>query len=219
MAHGQKDGAGRNQLAKVNAKSGTRRRKPKRRPVSDRVSHAKENDEILSKEKTSCVRFDTESGTILYLEESVCAPDFEIECTHCGTLIGFDAEFCPICGAKFEMCDTGIVKIFVGMDFETERDAEIDCPLCGERITPEKGICPFCKERVHDDNPQDSDIKLEPVIHNENVVFMHFDVETGEVSFLQRLARCLGFEQLTVKLDKVTGGDSERKAGRSLSRT
>ena len=181
-------------------------------------TQADEGD-VLSKEDVPCIHFNPESGTISYLENDTRRPDFEVECSKCGTLIGFDTDRCPICGTKFEVVDTGIVGLFAHMEFDNDCAGEMDCPLCGERIVPVNGMCPSCKEMVHEDDPQDPDINVEPVIRNENVVFMHLDVESGEVNYLQRLARRLGFEQLTVKLDGIGRGGFEHETDwKSLSR-
>jgi rubrerythrin len=170
-----------------------------------------DKDEILPKDTISCIHFDAESGTINYLESIISAPDIEMECSNCGTLVGFDAAACPICGTKFETTDTGIVSLFADMDFDNDCSEDINCPLCGERIAPVNGRCPSCHEIVHEENPRDSDVKVEPVIRNENVVFLHLDVETGEVNFLQKLARRLQFERLTVKLDKISSDGFEHE--------
>jgi rubrerythrin len=172
---------------------------------------ALDKEEILSKSMISCVHFDAKSGTINYLESSVGTPDIEMECSNCGTLVDFEADVCPICGTKFETADTGIVSLFADMDFDKDRSREISCPLCGERIEEVNGRCPYCHELLYDDDPKDSAVKVEPVIRNENVVFLHLDVETGEVNFLQKLARRLGFEQMTVKLDRISSGGFDQE--------
>jgi RNA polymerase subunit RPABC4/transcription elongation factor Spt4 len=174
---------------------------------------------VLSNEEFPCMHFNAESGTINCLKTDLKAPDFEFECSHCGTLIGFDTDTCPICGTKFELADTGIVSLFADMEFDKDCTGEIACPLCGEKGVPDQGKCPACKEIIHGDDPKDPDIKVAPVIHNQNVVFMHLDVESGEVNYLQRLARTLGFEQLTVKLDGIGSGRLEHETDwKSLSR-
>jgi hypothetical protein len=178
-----------------------------------------EFDEVFSKSNVPCMHFDTETGIINYLEKDSCAPDVEVECTNCGTLICFDAERCPICGAKFDIADTGLVSLFSGMEFDSDSSGDIECPLCGEKVVLEKGMCPSCSEVVQADNPKDPSRKVEPVIHNENVVFLHLDVSSGNVNYIQRLARKLGFEQLTVKLEGIgkVGFDKETD-WKSLSR-
>jgi RNA polymerase subunit RPABC4/transcription elongation factor Spt4 len=185
--------------------------------VDDEFTVSMENS--ISKGEVPCMHFNAESGTINYLENDTKAPDFEVECSHCGTLIGFDAERCPICGTKFELADTGLVSLFHDMEFDKECTGNIACPLCGERVELNRGRCPSCGETVCEDNPRDPDRNVAPVIHNENVVFLHLDVESGEVNYLQRLARKLGFEQLTVKLDGIGKGGFDREIDwKSLSR-
>ena len=47
---------------------------------------------------------------------------------------------------------------------------------------------------------------------------MHLDVETGELNYLQRLAKRLGFEQMTVHLDGIGQSGGFEKDWKSLSR-
>jgi len=162
-----------------------------------------EFEEVVSRSNVPCIHFNPETGVINYLENDNRAPDIEVECTNCGTLIGFDAERCPICGTKFETADTGLVSLFSGMEFDKDCSGEFECPLCGEKVELNKGKCPSCGEVVHENNPKDPDRNVEPVIHNENVVFLHLDVASGKVNYVQKLARKLGFEQVSVKLDGI----------------
>ncbi len=176
-----------------------------------------EEDAVLEQEGTPCIHFDAESGTVSYLENDDRDPDFMLECSHCGTEIQFDTDKCPICGTRLEATDTGIVSLFTDMKFDEAKDDEMDCPLCGEHVKLAKGKCPACSELVQGWDAKDPSAKVDPVIHNDNVVFLHLDVETGELNYLQRLARKLGFEQITVKLESMSKPDFEQD-WKSLSR-
>lgn len=173
-------------------------------------------EESFERDAVPVVHFDAESGIISYLESDDRDPDFMLECSHCGTAIQFNTDRCPICGTKLESSDTGIVGLFADMDFEWDESGEMECPSCGEHVRLVGGKCPACNEIVAGDRGRNTD-KLDPVIHNENVVFLHFDVESGELNFLQRLARKLGFEQLTVQLDGIGKGGFDQD-WQSLSR-
>ncbi len=164
-----------------------------------------ETMEPIDKDSVPVVHFDAEAGLISYLETDDRDPDFMLECSHCGTAIQFNTDRCPICGTKLESGDTGIVGLFTDMDFDWDDAGEVDCPSCGEHVKLAKGKCPACNETVCVERGKASD-KVDPIIHNDNVVFLHLDVESGELNFLQRLARKLGFEQLTVQLEGIGKG-------------
>ncbi|MGQ9588328.1 MAG: hypothetical protein ACUVT7_08110 [Thermoplasmata archaeon] len=174
-------------------------------------------EEILHKKGIPMIHFDAESGTIRYLEEDTREPDFMAECSYCGTVVEFDTDRCPICGKKFEAGDTGIVSLVADSAFDEGCDEEIDCPSCGEHVNIIKGRCPACMEVVHDTEKEGPDSKVAPVIRGDNVVFLHLDVESGELNYLQRLANKLGFEELTIQLERIGRGGFD-KDWQSLSR-
>ena len=174
-------------------------------------------ESFLNKDGVPCIHFDAETGTISYLESDEREPDFMLECSHCGTAVQFSTDRCPICGTRLDVVDTGIVSLFSDMKFDDEREDDLDCPLCGEHVTLVNGRCTACGEVVLGGDMNDSTDKVDPVIRTDNVVFLHLDVKTGELNYLQRLAKKLGFEQLTVHLDDIgrSGFDEDWK---SLSR-
>jgi len=173
-------------------------------------------DAVMANEATPCIHFDADTGTISYLENDTSDPDFMLECSHCGTAVQFTIDRCPICGTKLDVKDTGIVGLFADMEFgENDLEEELDCQLCGEHVSLVQGACPACHEKVEG---ADSAGKINPVVHGDNVVFMHLDVQTGELNYLQRLAKRLGFEQMTVHLDGIGKGGGFEKDWKSLSR-
>ena len=179
-----------------------------------------DSSEVISKGQVPCVHFDLESGTISYVESDDRTPEIEVECTGCGTLVGFDAGKRPICGTEIEAKDVGLVSLISGAEFAGDGLGDIGCPLCGEKGSLVDGKCPSCGEIVCEDNPKDPSGNVEPVVRNENVVFLHLDVESGEVNYLQRLSRKLGFEQLTVKLNGIGNRGFDREPDmNSVSRT
>jgi uncharacterized protein with PIN domain len=173
--------------------------------------------DIVEKEDAPCIHFNLETGTVSYLEDDGRDSDFMLECSHCGTEIEYDTDRCPICGTALGLSDTGLVSLFTDMKFDEVKEDEMDCPLCGEHVTLTKGKCPACSEIVQGGDPRDPSAKVDPVIHNDNVVFMHLDVVTGELNYLQRMAKKLGFEQLTVQLDCINKPGFEQD-WKSLSR-
>ncbi len=117
------------------------------------------------------------------------------ECPHCGTGVQLEVDLCPICGAKLGPPDGGLVGLFDGMEFRDE-DREIDCPLCGEHVVLEEGTCPACNEDVTGDDRDPPSV--DPVVHEPNIVLMRLDVESGEVSYLQRAKDGETWDQVTV---------------------
>jgi len=130
------------------------------------------------------------------------------ECPHCGTGVQLDVDFCPICGSRLGSPDGGLVGLFDGMEFRDE-DREIDCPLCGEHVVLEDGTCPACNEHVTSDIREDPAV-VDPVVHGPNILLMRLDVESGEVSYLQRAKDGVGWDQVTVQ---VAPAEASRRVG------
>jgi len=130
------------------------------------------------------------------------------ECPHCGTGVQLDVDLCPICGSKLGSPDGGLVGLFDGAEFRDE-DREIDCPLCGEHVVLEGGTCPACNEPVTDDKNEDLP-SVEPLVHGQNVLLMRLDVESGEVSYLQRAKDGEGWDQITLH---VASDEGHARAG------
>jgi hypothetical protein len=156
-------------------------------------------------------------GVISFAEGDEICIDFSMECANCGTMIEFLTDRCPICGKKFDVSNTGLVSLFSDMDFDTDRASEIDCPVCGEKIRPVRGKCPECSEPISFTGSHDPGIKVDPIVHDDNVVFVHLDVESGEVNCLQRAENGSGLEHLSVHVETVGQGEFERSR-RGVSR-
>jgi len=148
-------------------------------------------------------------GVYSFAEGDEICIDFAIECENCGTLIEYLTERCPICGRKFDVADTGLASLFSDMDFDTDSETEIDCPVCGEKVKPSRGRCPACKESIGFKR-DDPGIKVDPIVHDDNVVFVHLDVESGEVNCLQRVENSSGLEHLSVHVETIGQGEFER---------
>ena len=124
-----------------------------------------------------------------------------VVCAHCDTEVELSTNVCPICGIPLDFHDNGLVRLFSDMEFEDDCSGEIVCPFCGEAVVLKDGACPSCLKLVHAHDRAESSEKVEPVVHGENVVFIHLDVEHGELDCLQRTPHRLGLEHLTVKLE------------------
>ena len=128
-----------------------------------------------------------------------------VVCGHCSTEVLFAANACPICGTPLDSHDNGLVRLFSDMEFEDDCSGEVVCPFCGETVILQEGTCPSCLEVVHECVGAEPSQKVEPVVHGENVVYVHLDVEHGELDCIQRTPHRLGLEHLTVKLEN--GGE------------
>lgn len=176
-----------------------------------------ELDSFGEKDDSPVVHFDAEMGVISLLREDGGDPDFSYECSKCGTLVGFDTERCPICGTRLEVSDTGLVSLFSDMDFDDSNIDEADCPYCGEHVLLNGGVCPQCGKRIEELDSTDSGRKLVLLLKGENVVFLHLDVETGELNYLQKAKRRGGYEQVSLQLEGI-GKTSFSEDWHSLSR-
>jgi len=177
----------------------------------------KKHSSKASKPQEANRETNADQGVISFVErDDVCA-DFTTECENCGTLIEFFTDRCPVCGKKFEIADTGLVSLFSDMSFETDRPTELDCPVCGQRIRLAKGKCPKCKEPIAFAGRDDPGVKVDPIVHDDNIVFVHLDVESGEVNCLQRVENSSGLEHLSVHVETIGQGEFDR-ARRGVSR-
>ena len=177
--------------------------------ADDETPSEPEND--LSAMEPPGVRFDAETGTVSRLPRGE-----PVECGNCGTEIEFEADRCPMCGSKLAK-EGGIVDLFTGMDFDSDDSLEVDCPSCGEHVALEEGVCPQCKEKVRSAEDEKGSERIDPVIHMDNVVFLHLDVSAGEVNFLHRHAKSRGLEQITVQLEDTQRSESDG-GGKDASR-
>ena len=138
------------------------------------------------------------------------------ECPHCGTGVQLDVDLCPICGAKLGAPDAGLVGLFDGMEFSDD-DREIHCPLCGEYVALGDDTCPACNEPLRDCEQRKDSPLLDPVVHDRNVVLVRLDVESGELSYLQKAVENGTLDQVTVHVsaEEEDPGPRGRKRGES----
>jgi len=153
--------------------------------------------------------FDAETGRVTYLDDEKSSFGTVCECHRCGTALQFEAERCPVCGTRFDEGDSGIVRLLVEGPFEWKDGPEMDCPQCGEHVTLIEGTCPACGATVMPPEGEEPDVPCGQVVNAENVVFVHLDVESGEVEYLQRLQKNRGFEHLAVHLSDAGSDNSQ----------
>jgi len=174
-------------------------------------------DDFVDRAGSPVVHFDAETGVMHFLEDDNGEPDFAFECTHCGTVVELNTDRCPICGTRLELGDTGLVGMFTDMDFDPGPFDDADCPFCGEHVTLVSGKCPSCLNNVCSECDHDPAGKIRPVLRADNVVFLHLDIGTGEINFLQRTTSRAGYEQASVQLDGI-GNNGFDQDWSSLSR-
>jgi rubrerythrin len=178
----------------------------------DQAEHQTSGEQLdaIDPKSLPVVHFDAKTGVMNFLENDEGEADFVLECNHCGTVVQLNVSRCPICGTPLEVGDTGIVSLFVDMDFNGEPMPEADCPFCGEHVVLESGVCPSCKSAVEgDEQPGVGLSKVSPLVHAENIVFLHLDVETGDLNYLQRLANRIASDHMSVALEGIGNGSFE----------
>lgn len=176
-------------------------------------------DEFLDSHGPPLIHFDAEFGLMKLLEDEHADPGFVSECSHCGTVVEVDTQRCPMCGTPLDMDDPGLVGVFKDMEFDPGTLEDSDCPYCGERVNLDSGVCPACGEKLESRDGADPSRKVLPVLVADNVVFLHLDIETGEIDILQRNAARHRFDQASMFLDLAGNGGHGHARGRpGLSR-
>lgn len=163
------------------------------------------------------LHFDAMDGLMHYLEHDEGESEFVLECNNCGTLVQLDIGRCPLCGAPLGVTDAGLVSIIAGTGFNEERMSELECPSCGEHVVLVEGACPLCDAVIEGPEGSEADDKTIPLIQTENVVFVHLDLETGDLNYLQRHLNKMSVEHMSIHLDGI-GNDGFDKNWEGLSR-
>jgi len=176
-----------------------------------------ETGRMIGRTEAPCIHFDAVDGTVSYLQDDHELPNISVVCSGCDTEIEFETDRCPMCGTKLDKDEGGLVGLFTGMEFDSDESMDMDCPFCGEHVVLANGTCPACNEAVRPVDVGSPEERIDPVIHMGNVVFLHLDVSTGQVNFLQKLAKKQGFEQMSVQLEGI-GRSGFDKDWKSLSR-
>lgn len=152
------------------------------------------------------LHFDAFDGIMSYLEPDNGESDFVLECSHCGTLVALDISHCPICGTELGVSDVGILSLLKDTDFDSGVISELECPGCGEHVTLKDGACPACQSVIVDCYASADQNKTIPIINTENVVFVHMDLETGDLNYIQRHLTKLAVEHTSIQLDGIGNG-------------
>jgi RNA polymerase subunit RPABC4/transcription elongation factor Spt4 len=175
-------------------------------------------DEIMRVHGAPTVRVEGEFSLMRLLEDERTDPGFVTECRRCGTVIELDTDRCPMCGAPLGQDDEGLVGVFKDMEFDPSPFEEADCPFCGEHVRLALGSCPECGRALDTRDDGDPNLKVLPLLKADNVVFVHLDIETGEIDILQRNAARHRYDQASMFLDLAeNGGHGRTKPGLSRS--
>jgi rubrerythrin len=162
--------------------------------------------ELRTPEALPVLHFDALDGIISYLEPNSGESDFVLECSHCATLVALDVSHCPMCGTELGVSDVGIFNLLKDTEFDTENISELECPHCGEHVTLKDGVCPSCETVIIDHGASEAQNRTIPIIRNENVVFVHVDLETGDMNYIQRHLRKLAIEHTSIQLEGIGSG-------------
>lgn len=152
------------------------------------------------------LHFDALDGIMSYLEPDGEDSDFVLECGHCGTLVQLDITHCPMCGTGLGVADIGILSLLRDMEFDSEMVSELECPQCGDHVILHEGVCPACQSVIVDPMTSADLNKMIPIITTENVVFVHVDLETGGLNYIQRHLNKLAAEHTSIQLDGIGNG-------------
>ncbi len=169
------------------------------RAMSEAVEGYGDLIEIKELDSLPVLHFDAIDGMMNYLEEDGEESEFMMECPHCSAVVQLDVDKCPVCGAVLEPSDIGILSLLRGMDFSSEELSELECPQCGEHVRLEEGACPLCGAMIADPEGSGDDNKLIPIIGNNNVVFVHIDLEKGNLNFIQRHLGKITSDQVSIQ--------------------
>jgi len=185
--------------------------------ASENEDYENDDADALAFDEFPIIHFDAVDGVISYLEHRDGGSDFELECSSCGTLIQIDIDRCPLCGASLEVMDAGLVNLISNAEFADEAVPEMECPQCGEHVVLQDGRCPACESVILGRGPDEAvGRKIIPLIRNENVVFVHIDMETGDLNYLQRHLKRAAIEHVSIQLEGIDdNGYSEDRRGLS----
>lgn len=163
----------------------------------------------------SVVQIDGDIELMNLLDDGRFEPGFVSECSHCGTVVELTTSSCPMCGTHLEHVSVCLVDVFADMEFDPEPSQDADCPYCGEHVTLLSGDCPSCGKAVGMKDRRDPDLKVRPLLKARDVVFLHMDIETGEVRVLKRDPARHRYDHVSVHLNGAGSDPGKGKPGLS----
>lgn len=142
---------------------------------------------LFEQDELACGYFDVDNGIVAYVKSRHGSREAVYECLNCKTILEFEVEKCPFCREPLKKIDEGIVGIvngaIVGKDLDMEISKDVFCPICGDLLALDGGHCIVCEtELVSSSNESLS--SLLPVVSSGNLIFLHLDVENGDLNYL-----------------------------------
>ncbi|UCE91462.1 MAG: hypothetical protein JSV90_08695 [Methanobacteriota archaeon] len=173
--------------------------------------------EIHEVDSLPVLHFDTVEGVMNFLEEDSAEAEFVLECPRCNAVVQLDVDKCPICNTMLESSDIGILSLLRGMDFDCSDMSELSCPHCGEHVSLVDGTCPGCSSQIVDPEGSGDEKKLVPIVGSDNIVFVHIDLERGDLNYVQKHAAPVAFDHASIQLEQI-GSDGFDQKWKGLSR-
>ncbi|HUW42981.1 MAG TPA: hypothetical protein VMW02_01950 [Thermoplasmata archaeon] len=142
---------------------------------------------LFEQDELGCGYFDVDRGIVAYVEPRHGKKDIVFECLNCKTILEFEAKRCPFCREPLKKIEEGIIEIvngvIVGEDLDMENSQDVFCPICGDLLALDSGHCIVCETELV--SPSDEHLaSLCPIVSTDNLIFLHLDVENGELNYL-----------------------------------
>jgi len=142
---------------------------------------------IVEQKAVDCGYFDVASGKVAFTGPS-CANKYELsECQNCATMIEVPVRSCPLCGGNTKKIVGGLGAVLSGAlawgSMNGESRTKVFCQSCGEIVAARNGKCELCGGNLIPQSESLSNPILRPM-SAESVVFVHLNVESGEMSYL-----------------------------------
>lgn len=181
------------------------------RAMSEETRELSDLVEIRDVDSLPVLHFDTLEGIMNFLEEDDSESEFVLECPHCSAVVQFDVERCPICSTALETTDVGILSLLSGMDFDSCEMSELECPQCGEHVRLVKGTCPVCDSMIVDPEGSGDENKLLPIVGTDNIVFVHIDLEKGDLNYVQKHLSKVALDHISIQLEQIGSGGFDQE--------
>jgi rubrerythrin len=181
------------------------------RAMSEATRELSDLIEIRDVDSLPVLHFDTLEGIMNFLEEDDSDSEFVLECPHCSAAVQLDVEKCPICGTALESGDVGILSLLRGTDFDSCEMSELECPQCGEHVRLVKGTCPVCDSLIVDPEGSGDEKKLVPIVGTDNIVFVHIDLEKGDLNYVQKHLSKVALDHISIQLEQIGSGGFDQE--------
>lgn len=176
------------------------------RAMSDAGRELSDLIEIHDVDSLPVLHFDTVEGIMNFLEEDSAEAEFVLECPHCSAVVQIDVDRCPICSTALESSDIGILSLLRGTDFDSSDMTELECPQCGEHVNLVDGACPECGSLILDPEGSGDEKKLIPIVGSDNIVFVHMDLEKGDLNYVQKHLSKSSLDHISIQLEQIGSG-------------